>query len=157
MYIIPKNFIKTTLTILMLASTLSTANAKSITDKCNTGRECAVLGGAYVEGKGVKQDYVKAVKFFQKACDLDEGWGCGILGAMYKEGIGVKQDDLKAVKFYQKACDLNDSNGCSNLGVMYKYGTGVRKSTNKALKYYGKACDLKVALGCEYYAKLKQQ
>jgi TPR repeat protein len=30
----------------------------------------------YEKGKGVKQDDFKAVKFFQKACDLNSGGGC---------------------------------------------------------------------------------
>jgi TPR repeat protein len=48
----------------------------------------------------VKQDDSKAVKFYQKACDLNDGNGCSNLGLMYEEGKGVKQDDSKAVKFY---------------------------------------------------------
>jgi TPR repeat protein len=34
----------------------------------------------YEEGKGVKQDDFKALKFFQKACDLNDGSGCSNLG-----------------------------------------------------------------------------
>ena len=62
----------------------------------------------YEKGKGIKQDDFKALKFFQKACDLNSGGGCSNLGVMYKKGKGVKQDDLKALKFFQKACGLND-------------------------------------------------
>ena len=74
----------------------------------------------YKEDKGVKQDDFKAVKFYQKACGLNDGTGCFNLGFMYKEGKGVKQDNFKALKFYQKACDLNYGGGCSNLGFMYE-------------------------------------
>ena len=59
--------------------------------------------------EGVKQDDLKALKFSQKACDLNDGGGCSFLGLMYKEGKGVKQDDFKALKFFQKACDLKSS------------------------------------------------
>jgi hypothetical protein len=34
---------------------------------------CFNLGLMYEEGKGVKQDDFKALKFFQKACDLNDG------------------------------------------------------------------------------------
>ena len=61
----------------------------------------------YEEGKGVKQDDFKALKFFQKACGLNSGSGCSQLGYLYGKGKGVKQDDFKALKFFQKACDLN--------------------------------------------------
>jgi dihydroorotase len=62
--------------------------------------------------------FVKALKFYQKACGLNSGSGCSILGYLYGRGKGVKQDDFKALKFYQKACDLNNGTGCSNLGFM---------------------------------------
>jgi TPR repeat protein len=48
-----------------------------------------------------------AVKFYQKACDLNDGSGCSLLGFKYVTGKDVKQDDFKALKFFQKACDLN--------------------------------------------------
>jgi TPR repeat protein len=41
------------------------------------------------KGKGVKQDDFKALKFYQKACDLNFSGGCSNLGFMYKEGKGV--------------------------------------------------------------------
>jgi TPR repeat protein len=106
------------------------------------------LGFVYEEGKGVKQDDSKALKFYQKACDLNDGSGCSQLGFMYEKGKGqitrllvkfdcfkiilfnafasvihkskiVKQDNFKALKFYQKACDLNSGSGCSILGYLY--------------------------------------
>jgi TPR repeat protein len=55
---------------------------------------CSNLGFMYKEGKGVKQDNFKVVKFYQKACDLNYGGGCSNLGFMYKKGKGVKQDDF---------------------------------------------------------------
>jgi TPR repeat protein len=55
----------------------------------------------YEEGRGVKQDDFKALKFYQKACDLNDGSGCSNLGLSYEKGKGVKQDDFKALKFYQ--------------------------------------------------------
>jgi TPR repeat protein len=42
----------------------------------------------YKKGKGVKQDDFKALKFFQKACDLNDGSGCSNLGLMYEKGKG---------------------------------------------------------------------
>jgi TPR repeat protein len=43
------------------------------------------------KGKGVKQDDFKALKFYQKACDLNYGGGCSNLGFMYEEGKGGNQ------------------------------------------------------------------
>jgi TPR repeat protein len=41
-----------------------------------TGAECVDLGFKYITGKDVKQDDFKALKFFQKACGLNDGSGC---------------------------------------------------------------------------------
>jgi hypothetical protein len=45
----------------------------------NDGGGCSNLGLSYEEGKGVKQDDFKALKFYQKACDLNDGSGCSLL------------------------------------------------------------------------------
>jgi TPR repeat protein len=55
----------------------------------NLGVSCSQLGFMYEEGKGVKQDDFKALKFYQKACGLNFSGGCYNLGLMYEEGEGV--------------------------------------------------------------------
>ncbi|NYT27633.1 MAG: hypothetical protein H0A76_06870 [Candidatus Thiodubiliella endoseptemdiera] len=58
-----KNLIKTTLTILILASTLSTTNAKSITDECNTGDQCSNLGVMYKKAQALNKMISKQLSF----------------------------------------------------------------------------------------------
>jgi TPR repeat protein len=41
-----------------------------VVNECKTGAECVDLEFKYITGKDVKQDDFKAVKFYQKACDL---------------------------------------------------------------------------------------
>jgi TPR repeat protein len=85
--------------VLILVGLLpTTANAGSVVNECKTGAECVDLGFKYITGKDVKQDDFKALKFFQKACGLNDGSGCSILGYLYGRGKGVKQDDFKALK-----------------------------------------------------------
>jgi TPR repeat protein len=62
--------------------------------------------------KNLKQDDFKALKFFQKACDLNFSGGCSNLGFMYKEGKGVRKSNTKALKYYGKACDLELKSSC---------------------------------------------
>ena len=45
---------------------------------------------------------MKAVQFYEKACELESNVGCSNLGTMYAIGDGVKQDSLTSVKFFQK-------------------------------------------------------
>jgi TPR repeat protein len=42
----------------------------------NDGTGCSDLGFMYKEGKGVKQDNFKALKFYQKACGLNDELEC---------------------------------------------------------------------------------
>ncbi|WP_276205254.1 tetratricopeptide repeat protein [Helicobacter pylori] len=58
-----------------------------------------------------KQDFSKARKYFEKACDLKDGGGCGALGWLYANGQGVEKNSKKAAQFDSKACDLNIGRG----------------------------------------------
>ncbi len=91
-----------------------------------------------------KQDFSKARKYFEKACDLKEGKGCFNLGELYFE-----KDLIKATYFYSKACDLNNGNGCGGLGFLYGSGKGVEKDLTKADQYISKACKLGDQEACE--------
>ncbi len=96
-----------------------------------------------------KQDFSKARKYFEKACDLKDSRGCGALGLLYENGEGVEKDLIKAAQFCSKACNLNNSWGCGYLGFLYEYGQGVEKDLIKAAYFYSKACKLGEQLACE--------
>ncbi|GAA6831366.1 hypothetical protein AOH201_05270 [Helicobacter pylori] len=38
-----------------------------------------------------KQDFSKAKKYLEKACELNSGGGCGTLGWLYANGQGVEK------------------------------------------------------------------
>ncbi len=99
------------------------ANTPALADKvdeskrsCDSGNgvSCSALGVIYKYGIGVKQDYFKAAKYYQKACGLNNDRGCVNLGVMYEYGTGVKQSNTKALEYYSKACDLKNQLGCEN-------------------------------------------
>ncbi|GHR14607.1 hypothetical protein VN1248_01020 [Helicobacter pylori] len=62
-----------------------------------------------------KQDFSKARKYFEKACDLNNGRGCNGLGVLYKDGQGVEKNLIKAAYFYSKACKLGNQKACEVL------------------------------------------
>ncbi|GAA8492706.1 hypothetical protein HpNP92_02860 [Helicobacter pylori] len=62
-----------------------------------------------------KQDFFKARKYFEKACDLKYGRGCGALGMLYEYGQGVEKNLTKAAQFYSKACELGLQKACEAL------------------------------------------
>ena len=67
-------------------------------------------------GEGLKafeqQDYQKARKFYEKACNGGDASGCFNLGELYRTGEGVPQDFSKAKELYKKACDEGLEVGC---------------------------------------------
>lgn len=65
-----------------------------------------------------KQDFSKARKYFEKACDLNNGGGCSNLGVLYYNGDGVKQDSKKAVALFEKACKLGYKKACEMLKLL---------------------------------------
>lgn len=91
------------------------------------------------------KDYTNAIKYFQQACDLNNGNGCNELGTMYTL---VKKNNFKAMESYQKACDLNYKQGCSNLGFMYMLGMRTKDDKFKAIELYEKACNLNEGSSC---------
>lgn len=62
-----------------------------------------ILGTVYYSGNIVRQDYIEALKWFQKLADqgnpdaqLKTGW-------MYEKGEGISQDSTKAIEGYKKS------------------------------------------------------
>ncbi len=62
-----------------------------------------------------KQDFSKARKYFEKACDLKYGGGCGVLGFLYGSGKGVEKNLIKADQYFSKACKLGNQKACEIL------------------------------------------
>ncbi|GAA8843933.1 hypothetical protein BTM161_16060 [Helicobacter pylori] len=96
-----------------------------------------------------KQDFSKARKYFEKACELKDGGGCDALGHLYDDGKGVEKNLTKAAQFYSKACDLKEGDGCGALGGLYYNGDGVKQDFKKAVALFKKACKLGYQLACE--------
>jgi TPR repeat protein len=97
----------------------------------------------------VKQDDFKAVKFYQKACDLNSGDGCSFLGLMYGKGKGIKQQPLPSFKphtFWKNLSALKSS--CLTPLPFSYISKGVKQDDFKALKFYQKACDLNLGVSC---------
>jgi TPR repeat protein len=57
----------------------------------------------YEYGKGIEQDYEKAVQWYKKAAEKGYARAEYNLGVMFEHGKGVEQDYEKAVQWYMKA------------------------------------------------------
>ena len=107
-------------------------------------KTCNDIGRVY----DIAQNYQQALKYYKKACELNDEWGCGNLANLYYAGWGVEQNFAEGFKFAKKACDLNNAQLCYNVGVSFDNGQGVKKNKSTAKKYFKKACDLGYKRAC---------
>ncbi|MBQ8530484.1 MAG: SEL1-like repeat protein [Parabacteroides sp.] len=99
------------------------------------------LGYCYYYGKGIKQDYYEAVKWYKLAAEQGNETAQYNLGECYYYGEGVKQDYNEAVKWYKLAAEQGDETAQCNLGYCYKNGQGVKQDYNEAVKWYKLAAE----------------
>lgn len=67
------------------------------------------LGMAYFLGKGYRQDYVEARKWFERAASRGNNQAMGRLGLMYLNGLGVAKDTAMAVQWFKKSADIENA------------------------------------------------
>ena len=84
------------------------------------------LGYMYVNGEGVTQNDMTAVKWFSLAAEQGHAEAQYSLGVMYLYGLGVTQDDYRtALKWYSLAAEQGHAEAQYSLGDMYLEGQGV--------------------------------
>ncbi len=64
-----------------------------------------ILGDIYSNGRGVPQDYIKAIALYRKAAEQGDDYSQLTLGRMYANGFGEKVDFDQAEYWYRKAMD----------------------------------------------------
>jgi len=74
----------------------------------------------YRDGKGVPQDYEKAVMWFRKAAEQGDALGQASLGCMYHLGKGIPQDYAKAYAFYNLAAAQGNKTATKNRTIIIK-------------------------------------
>ena len=91
----------------------------SFTCDRNSFNGCVAVAGMYADGKGVKQNYNKAIRIYYNACETSIGTaGCIELGRMYLNSQGVELDYEKALILFKKNCDSGDSD-CLDYSELY--------------------------------------
>lgn len=96
----------------------------------------------YYYGRGVKQDYKKAMEWFLKAADKGDPLAMNNIGLAYMTGEGATLDYKKAVYWFKKAAALNYTNSMVYLGLSYEKGVGIEQDYKKAMEWYLKAAEL---------------
>ena len=69
-------------------------------------------------------DLAKAIKYYQRAAELNHADAALELGYIYGEGFGVEQDDNKALFYLKKAAESGNQEVLDELAAMALSGEG---------------------------------
>ena len=115
--------------------------AERLTARLGDTEAMTRLGNRYCSGKGVRQDFDEAAKWYRKALWKGSAEArCG-LGLMYLSGKGVVRDTGKALKWLQESADLGFAGAMKSLGDMYAGGDGVPQDDEAAADWYRNAAE----------------
>src|ERR1700740_1574553 len=59
------------------------------------------IGRLYAHGRGVPQDYAKAMGWYRQAAAQGNLWAINNIGRLYQNGLGVSQDYGVAVQWFR--------------------------------------------------------
>ena len=99
------------------------------------------LGVAYERGRGVAQDYGRALELYEGAAELGVAAAMNNLGVMNRQGRGKEVDLGAALYWYRRAADEGWVDAMVNLGWMYDEGVGVAEDNAAAIRWYRMAAD----------------
>lgn len=108
----------------------------------NTKGLCYLNG--YTEDK--KQDFNKAISYFEKAASKGYVYAYNNLGKIYED----KNDFKKAFEYYEKSANEEESWACNKLGLFYYNGIYVEKSIDIAFKYFNIGANSSIDTLCEW-------
>jgi len=83
-------------------------------------------------GRGVPQDFCKAVALYLKAAEQGHLGAQSNLGVLYVSGQGIPRDYGEALKWFTKAAEQGDVFAQNNLCRLYSFGEGVSQDYVKA-------------------------
>jgi len=113
----------------------------------NNGLACAKLGALYQLGKDILPDTKKALKLYEKGCELGSKEACSGAGGIY-----VSSDKEKARALLNKGCELGDGFSCATAGSYLLE----EKKFKEAYALFEKACKIGDSLGCQFASDLKR-
>jgi TPR repeat protein len=100
------------------------------------------VGILYERAFGVPQDYAEALKWFQQAAALGNGFAQGNIGDYYFFGIGRARSFPEALRWYRMAAEKDVPLGVNQIAWIYLQGLGVEQNTDEARRWYLKGAML---------------
>lgn len=99
------------------------------------------LGGLYLQGKGVEQDFVMARDLLERAAASGDARAQFGLGLIYAQGLGTAADPAKAVALYRKAAEQGLPSAEYSLATASLSGFGVPRDYLQAFIWFRRAAD----------------
>lgn len=136
------------------------ASAQQWQSQCNAGAlvSCDRLGKAFETGYSSEstekssydapQDFGRAQKLYERACDGGLASGCFNLASAVDRGIFEKVDPATSSTLFERACVFGEGRACELLDFRYRQETESPSDQQRANQFRQKACDLKVVGEC---------
>ncbi len=101
------------------------------------------VGTRFSDGRGVAQDLVEAVAWYQRAADAGLAPAQYRLGSYLEKGTGTAKDTLKARTYYELAANGGNAKAMHNLGVLMTQ-SGKQDELKPALGWFERAAEFGV-------------
>ena len=95
----------------------------------------------YHAGKGEKQNYEEAAKWYRKAAEQGYSKAQCQLGSKYASGKGVEKDFEEAAKWFRLAAERGSAEAQLYLGALYYQAQGVKKDNITAYVWWKISAD----------------
>lgn len=137
----------------------NTQLAKELANKaCDLGylQSCHNLGNIYKYSLAdTKQDFLKAINYYEKNCDKKYANSCYELANLYQYYLPINDDYV--LLNHSKSCDLEFASSCYQIGYFAYFKKYNLNDLELALKYFLKACELNQNLACMMSANIYEK
>lgn len=96
---------------------------------------CMGIARNYAMGRGVRQDFEIALRYYQKAANLGEAEALHMVGVCYYEGMGARRNYKRALDFFQRAYAMGHCRSAYFLGLIYLRGQAGMPDKEKGMQY----------------------
>ncbi len=103
------------------------------------------IGARYTEGRGVKNDFAEAAKWYRLAADKGLALAQYRLANFLEKGTGVAPNIDEAKRYYELAASAGNASAMHNLAVIYASGKDGAQDYAKAVEWFTKAADYGVS------------
>ena len=116
------------------SAALNTSENRAAPGLAPTGPEQEIrLANAYLAGRGVSKDPVRAAFWYRKAADAGDPAAQNNLGYLYLTGTGLDRDEAQAARWFARSLAGGSQEGKLNLALMYMKGSGQMRDVSLAI------------------------